>query len=315
MSSSKKKIELSNKIMREMKRKSKIFSKCTILKKIGEGGYGVVYICQPYSAIKIQTIVDNDRLRKLEREVKIQKILNKCSSKYIVRIFESEIVMNVLGDSYFIMRMTYDENYKNLYNYIRDSNNFLNLSEIINIAENLLLGLKCIHDLGIVYYDLKPGNILLHKNHKNIKYLDFGLAQQIQNNLNIKKRLKRSGTPNYTSPEILNKIPIEKREHFKTDIWSLGVTLYFLDHNQLPFRGNTKDETYSKIKNFNPYTGNRFPMDKLDRLIKKLLTKDYRQRPNIDQALAYFYKYVKKEKGYASRSSIKKRLNRKAIRV
>jgi len=76
--------------------------------------------------------------------------------------------------------------------------------EIRRLFGQLLEAVGYIHDRLIIHRDLKMGNVLLDDNH-DIKIADFGLSVQLKNT--TEERDTMCGTPNYISPEVVNKQP------------------------------------------------------------------------------------------------------------
>ena len=92
-----------------------------------------------------------------------------------------------------------------------------------------------LHEVAkVVHRDLKPENILLlsQNNDYDFKLADFGLSTKFENEnrLNV-----RCGSPGYVAPEILKDQPYGP----KSDIFSLGVTLYIMLSGRAPFKGDT----------------------------------------------------------------------------
>ena len=94
------------------------------------------------------------------------------------------------------------------------------------IFKQLLESMQCIfiiidlHSINVIHRDIKPENLIFtEKNSLEIKIVDFGLAEYVNDSEVL---FKRSGTPGYVSPEILRDRPYNQ----KTDLFSLGVILY-----------------------------------------------------------------------------------------
>lgn len=90
---------------------------------------------------------------------------------------------------------------------------------VVRIARDVLVGLNHLHSLGIIHRDIKLGNVMISKNNE-VKIIDFGLSVDT----NYKNPRTLCGTPEFISPEIMNRGPYTK----KTDIYSAGVLIYFL---------------------------------------------------------------------------------------
>lgn len=98
------------------------------------------------------------------------------------------------------------------------------------------------HHIGIVHRDLKPSNFFLTTRTDGtplIKVLDFGIAKaraELEQDISLTKTRTVLGSPVYMSPE---QIRSARSVDHRTDIWSLGVTLYELLTDQLPFDGDS----------------------------------------------------------------------------
>ena len=134
------------------------------------------------------------------------------------------------------------------------------------------LAISYLHSIGIVYRDLKPENVLIDRD-GHIKLVDFGLSKDI---LKMKSTSTFCGTPEYMSPEILEK----KRYGYKVDEWALGVLLFEMTIGYLPFKDDNRRIMYSRIIEEEP----KIPDDtdpNLSDIIRKLLTKDPEKRPKF----------------------------------
>jgi tetratricopeptide (TPR) repeat protein len=158
----------------------------------------------------------------------------------------------------------------------------------IGIAEafaEVAEGLHHAHSRGVIHRDLKPSNLMLERSGR-LRILDFGLAHlEGQESLTLSGGLV--GTPLYMSPEQARarKVAVDHR----TDVYSLGATLYEVLVLEPPVRGRTYQETLSLIvardppepRKLNP----RVPAD-LETIILKCLRKDPGDRYSTAEALA-----------------------------
>jgi serine/threonine protein kinase len=92
-----------------------------------------------------------------------------------------------------------------------------------------VIALKYMKDEKIIHRDIKPKNILIHKG--SIKISDFGVAKLINEHNEEKETVTFSGTVQFMSPQILK----QDKYTFQTDIWSLGVTIYWMVFKKLPW--------------------------------------------------------------------------------
>jgi serine/threonine protein kinase len=96
--------------------------------------------------------------------------------------------------------------------------------------------LEYAHGLGIVHRDIKPANIMITKEN-SIKITDFGIAKVLQSPESSKWQTSVIGTPLYMAPEQI----IAERIDARTDIYSLGITLYEIVSGSPPFyKGNVE---------------------------------------------------------------------------
>jgi 5'-AMP-activated protein kinase catalytic alpha subunit len=100
-----------------------------------------------------------------------------------------------------------------------------------------------IHKANIVHRDLKLENLLLDEN-RNILISDFGLGRTYHSDqVHLLKTF--CGTPNYAAVELISGIPYIG---VKSDIWAMGIILYFMNTGTTPFHGNTINELYENIR-------------------------------------------------------------------
>lgn len=136
-------------------------------------------------------------------------------------------------------------------------------------------GLDYAHRQGVVHRDIKPANIMYEPESDQVKVTDFGIAR-----ITDSSRTRTGmvlGTPSYMSPEQLAGKKIDGR----SDLFSLGVTLYQLCCGQLPFHGESMAQLMFKIANEaspDVRLANPAVPAALAEIINKALVKDAEQR-------------------------------------
>lgn len=144
----------------------------------------------------------------------------------------------------------------------------------------IISALKYLHSHRVIHRDIKLGNLFI-SNKMEIKVGDFGLATKLD--FDGEKKRTICGTPNYIAPEVIE----GKAGHsYEVDVWSLGVVIYTLLIGKPPFETSNVKKTYSRIKT-NSYS---FPdhvqiSDPARDLIKRILIKDPKKRPSLDDIL------------------------------
>jgi len=93
----------------------------------------------------------------------------------------------------------------------------------------MVIALKFLKARNIIHRDIKPKNILIHED--GIKISDFGVAKIINNHNSDQETTTFSGTIQFMSPQILK----QEKYTFQTDVWSLGITIYWLIFQKLPW--------------------------------------------------------------------------------
>ena len=235
---------------------------------IGLGSFSKVYrakskLNDKYVAIKEinkSNINNNDILNEIEIMKKLE------NSVLLIESIESQ-------DSYYLILELCNIS---LEEYLKNRENPLSIDEIKEVLLDLNKSFKEMKDKNIIHRDLKPSNILLSLNKSKInkisfKISDFGLNKLIEGSKIDEMNLK--GTPITMSPEILN--GKENLISNKSDIWSLGIIIYYMLFKEYPYNGNEYQiiqqiESKKQLKTINNKD--------LDDLIKQMLIQNINER-------------------------------------
>jgi eukaryotic-like serine/threonine-protein kinase len=169
--------------------------------------------------------------------------------------------------------------------------NLLPPDKVLSIVERVADALSYAHQMGIVHRDIKPANIMYEAESDTPKVTDFGIARVTDSS-----RTKTGmvlGTPSYMSPEQL----AGKRIDGRSDLFSLGVTLYQMLSGRLPFEGESMTQLMFAIAN-NPHPPirdyNPALPEWIDPIIEKALAKDFEKRYQTGAELAEAIRVARK---------------------
>ena len=219
-----------------------------VLKKIGAGGMGQVYLAEDTKlkrrvALKFLSagLIDDRRAReRFEREAQAAAALN---NPHIVTIHE---INQHEGHFFIAMEYIAGRTLGELIDASAGRNQTLPIPDTIAIAIQIGQGLQAAHQKGIIHRDIKPANVIIGRD-KMVKILDFGMAK-LRDVSRLTGEFVAAGTLAYMSPEQLNGKDLDPR----SDIWSLGVVLYEMYSGRLPFRGRNPQAMIHSILNKEP---------------------------------------------------------------
>ncbi|MDA0764044.1 MAG: protein kinase [Proteobacteria bacterium] len=202
-----------------------------IIKKIGSGGMGDAYLAEhevleTKVAIKSlhSNLVNDESFRtRFRTEAKVHAKLDHPNIVKLIDYKESK-------EGLFLI-MEYVEG-KQLDDYIYNDSGPIPEKELLPLFAQILDAISHAHEKGLVHRDIKPANVIISKG--KIKVLDFGIAKELSTESGLTKTGVQVGTPMYMSPEQVNGEKIDKL----TDIYSLGVTLFYMAAGKPPYENS-----------------------------------------------------------------------------
>jgi serine/threonine protein kinase len=277
-----------------------------VIGKLGQGGMGVVYEAADTTLprkVALKFVSDDfagdpETLRRLKREAETIALLNHPNICSVHEVSEQE------GRPFIVMERLDGISLKRLI-----ARRTLRTSEIVNIAMQVTNALEAAHDAGIVHRDIKPENIFVTPTGL-VKVLDFGLARRIAWDESGETPLDGStivgrpvGTANYMAPERILQLPLDPR----SDLFSLGVVIFEMATERLPFAGGTRGETVlnvldrapAKLRKLSP----RRPAS-LEAVVGRLLAKEAGRRYQSAAALRHALAGVVQAKRPGSKTAV-----------
>jgi CheY-like chemotaxis protein/tRNA A-37 threonylcarbamoyl transferase component Bud32 len=211
-----------------------------VLKKIGEGGMGAVYKARQIStgrivALKVMSKEYQDDEEAVKRLLLEARVAMRLDHPNIVRGLDAG---RQGGTQYFAMEFVDGETVGDLL----QKHRILTETAALKIALQVAHALEHIWEIKLVHRDIKPDNILIARD-GTAKLTDLGLTKLATRSYKGLTRIGIAvGSPNYMSPE---QIRDDEIIDFRTDVYSLGATLFCMVVGTPPFSGNTAEETLS----------------------------------------------------------------------
>jgi serine/threonine protein kinase/Tfp pilus assembly protein PilF len=270
-------------------------------RELGRGGMGIVYEAWQSSmerpvALKVLPAALSADTRALTRFVREARVAGKLKHPNVVQVY----AMGVEAETpYYAMELVQGETLAQVLTRLRSGRSgptgasfpfcgAVDLEYSLAAAKafaGVAEGLELAHKLGVIHRDIKPSNLIFETDGR-LRILDFGLAR-LSGEASLSTSGDLVGTPLYMSPEQARarRTPIDHR----TDIYSLGASLYELLIWRPPFRGREYQETLSQIISREPEaprnTHPLIPRD-LETIVLKCLEKDPDDRYRTAEALA-----------------------------
>ncbi len=207
---------------------------CRIIAKIGGGGMGTVYRAEQLSlrrevAVKVMSADMQGDVEAGERFLREARTAAAVTHANVVSI----INVGIENDKLFLVQeLVTGGSAKELLN---ASGGILGERRAMELIFDCCAGLHAIYEAGLIHRDIKPDNILLTSD-GSAKLADFGLARPVENRDQLTMTGASMGTPAFMSPE---QAQGAKNLDIRSDIFSLGATLYCLVTGNAPYKGDT----------------------------------------------------------------------------
>jgi serine/threonine-protein kinase len=249
-----------------------------VLRKLGEGGMGAVYLAEHRSirkkvAVKVLGSAYSQRPELAERFLREARAAAMIDSPHVIEIHDFGTTPD--GAAFFVMEYLHGEDLGDL----ARREGALPWPRAKAIVLQICSALEAAHDKGVVHRDMKPENCFHLERGDIIKVLDFGIAKVASDEADGGRSLTRTGmifgTPEYMSPEQAQGAPHDHR----VDIYATGVILFQLITGQLPFAADNfmgllnKHMFEAPPRPSSVYPAAQFPRE-VEAIVLKALQKD-----------------------------------------
>ena len=270
-----------------------------IIKKLGQGGMGIVYQAQD---TKLERIVALKFLppHLLEQETERARFIQEAKSASALNhpnVCIIHTIEEAAGQQFIVMEYVDGETLRSKF---REAP--LKLNEALDHAIQVGEALSEAHSKGIVHRDIKADNIMVNSKNQ-VKVMDFGLAK-LKGSLKLTRSSSTVGTLAYMAPEQIQGGTVDAR----SDIFSFGIVLYELLTQHTPFRGEHEAAMVYSIVNEEPEPLGKYRTDlspELDRIIRRALEKDPEDRYQSIADMTSELKRLRKDTSRVSRASAK----------
>lgn len=247
-----------------------------LLKKLGQGGMGEVYLA---TDIKLDRnvalkILSKDMAKKpgfVERFVREARAMAKIDHPNAVKVYAAD---SDKGYNYAAIEYIDGKSMQHWMNQLGK----LPVGDAVHVTLCCADALAHAHELTLIHRDIKPDNILVTKKGA-VKVADFGLAKALDDeDMSMTQSGTGLGTPLYMPPEQARNA---KSVDHRTDIYALGITLYYFLTGKLPFEGETvlklivakEKGSYPPLRKHNPQVP-----EKLELIVDKMIQKEPKHR-------------------------------------
>jgi tetratricopeptide (TPR) repeat protein/predicted Ser/Thr protein kinase len=254
------------------------FGKFIRTRRLGAGGMGEVWkawdtVLGRWVAVKFLKGGDDEEIARFRREAQTAGRLHHPNIAAIYEVDEDQ------GRQYIAMQFVDGQD---LHQFARTDRTLL-----VRLVAEAAKALQYAHEQGVIHRDLKPENLMVSTRgqEQQVFLMDFGLARAAEGASKISATGFLVGTPMYMSPEQARGEKVDVR----SDVYSLGLTLYELLTNKKPFESENVYETLRKVQEVDPVPPRQIDRklaEDLETIVLKAISKDPRSRYASAQELA-----------------------------
>jgi serine/threonine protein kinase len=264
--------------------------------ELGRGAMGVVYRARDPKldrTVAIKTVslsgLDAEADQEYRKRFVVEaKAAGRLSHPGIVTVFD---VREEEEEPFLVMEYVEGQSLQQL---VTRENRTLPLSTTLRMVQEIAEALHYAHCQGVIHRDIKPANILVTAD-GHPKIADFGIAKLNQTELTSPGQVL--GSPAFMAPEQLSEEAVDAR----SDLFSVGVILYYMLTGHRPFQGNSTTTVCFKLVNHEPLHASAFnsklPPD-LDKIVSRAIAKDPNQRYQTGMAMAADIHAVRESSGF-----------------
>ena len=247
-----------------------------LVKELGRGAMGIVYLGKDAKigrqvAIKTMALADEfdgDALKDVHaRFFREAETAGRLNHSNIVTIYD-------VGEDQGLAYIAMDYLQGDALQKYTDSKNLLPLGEVLAVAIKVAEGLDYAHKHHVVHRDIKPANIMYDRGTGRVKITDFGIAALTD--MSKTKTGTILGSPLYMSPEQVSGNKLDGR----SDLYSLGVTIYQLLRGEMPFEAPSLTGLMFKIAN-EPHPDVTFLRPDIPPTVKVVIDKALQKNPDM----------------------------------
>lgn len=258
--------------------RGEIIGKYEIVRKIGRGGMGVIYLARhtQLDVLRALKVLSGEKryggTHVAERFLREARIASQIRHPNVVEVMDVETDPES-GISYIVMEYVDGGSLRQ----VLRSQSKLNLEQAVVTVQGVAAALSIAVEHKIVHRDIKPDNIMFTLD-GHVKLADLGIAKKDDEEDNLTKTNVMMGTPAYLSPE---QVENPKTVDIRSDIYSLGATFYEALTGQVPYPGKTSYDILRKIFSSpvpDPRAVNPEIPAEIAAIVMKMLAKDPKKR-------------------------------------